>query len=171
MNIYLRKITFDDKEIIEDLKKEIENYDSDFEGFSILSTMTDYTEFYQKLIANETPTNKAYSPQFTYLAFNENNELVGISVLRSKLKGELTNYGGNVGYLVRPSERKKGYGSKILKESLIILKEKYNVNFVVLGCRMDNIASIKVIENNGGIYCNDFLEKNGNIYRRYTKKL
>lgn len=172
MNIYLRKITFNDKKIIENLKKEIEEYDYNFEGFSILKTLDDYNEFYNRLIKNETPTNKDYSPQFTYLAFNEDNLLIGVAVLRPELKGELPNYGGNVGYIIRPSERKKGYGNKILREALILLKEKYNVNFVVLGCNKNNIASSKVIENNGGIYSNDFFEDRDNqTYRKYIKNL
>lgn len=170
MYVLLRKVTYDDKRIIEDLKKEIESYDCDFEGFSILSNMSDYSSFYEKLIANESPVNENYSPQFTYLAFDKDNYLIGVSVLRTELKGELVNYGGNVGYLVRPSKRKQGYGSKILEGSLKLLKEKYNVNFVVLGCRVDNIGSSKVIENNGAVYSNDFFEqKNGMTFKKYTK--
>jgi len=172
VKISLRKITSDDKKNIEDLKQEIQNYDGDYEGFSILSNLQDYSEFYKMVISNEKPVNINYSPQFTYLAFDENNNLVGVTVLRTELKGELVNYGGNVGYLVRPSKRRRGYGSKILEESLKILKEKYNVDFVVLGCRIDNIGSSKVIENNGGIYSNNFFEeKNGKMFKKYTKKL
>ena len=172
MNIYLRKITFDDKEIIEDLKNEIEEYDSNFEGFNILKTLDNYNEFYNRVIANETPTNREYSPQYTYLAFNENNHLIGVAVLRPELKGELSNYGGNVGYLIRPSQRKKGYGNQILKASLKLLKEEYHINFVVLGCNVNNIASSKVIQNNGGIYSNDFFEsRDKQTYQKYTRNL
>ena len=162
----------EDKEIVEKLKKEIEDYDGNFEGFSILKTLDNYDEFYNRLVMNETPINVDYSPQFTYLAFNQDDYLIGVAVLRTELKGELFNYGGNVGYLVRPGERKKGYGSEILKESLILLKEKYNVNFVVLGCNKNNIGSSKVIENNGGVYSNDFFEiRDEQVYKKYTRNL
>ena len=130
MDIYLRKINYNDKEIIEDLKTEIEEYDNNFEGFSILKTLNYYNEFYDKLISNEKPINNNYSPQVTYLAFNQDNHLIGVAVLRTELKGELINYGGNVGYLVRPSERNKGYGKRILRESLNLLKE--NITLISL---------------------------------------
>jgi len=171
MKVVLRKITLNDKNIIEELKKEIEEYDSDFEGFSILKSMKDFENFYDKLISNETPNNKDYSPQYTYLAF-DNNDLVGVVVLRTELKGHLVNYGGNVGYIVRPSKRKKGYGSLILKEGLKILKEKFKVDYVVLGCRNNNIGSKKVIENNGASFVNEYYEElNGVTYNKYEKKL
>lgn len=167
----LRKITDNDKDIIVDLKKEIENYDNDFEGFSILKNMEDFYSFYLKLIDNENPSNENYSPQYTYLAF-EDNELVGVVVLRTQLKGDLVNYGGNVGFLVRPSKRQKGYGTLLLKEALSILKNNYHLDYVVLGCRVDNIASSKVIENNGAIYVSDYFEvKNGLTFKKYEKFL
>ena len=168
MSIYLKKISLEDKEIVEKLKKEIEDYDGNFEGFSILKTLDNYDEFYNRLVMNETPINVDYSPQFTYLAFNQDDYLIGVAVLRTELKGELFNYGGNVGYLVRPGERKKGYGSEILKESLILLKEKYNVNFVVLGCNKNNIGSSKVIINNGGKLIEEVIDPdNGELMQIY----
>lgn len=169
--IYLREICLEDEGLIINLKKEIESYDNDFEGFSILKDMNDFNCLYKKLEANKCPSDINYSPQITFLAFNEEDKLIGISNIRTKLIGELINYGGNVGYIVRPSERKKGYGSKILKESLEILK-KYGLKEVVLGCRIDNIASSKVIENNGGIFSNNYYEKKNNkTFKKYIKKI
>ena len=57
---------------------------------------------------------------------------------------------GNIGYGVRPSERRKGYATQMLKYALDVCKEK-NMDEVILGCYDYNIASNKTIKNNGGI--------------------
>ena len=171
MQIVLRKLELNDENIIIDLKKEIEDSDNDFEGFSILKSMDNFDDFYKKIISNENPVDKAYSPVFVYLAF-DNSELIGIVVLRTELKGNLVNYGGNVGYLVRPSKRKKGYGTLMLKEALKILKNEYKVDYVVLGCRVDNIGSAKVIEKNDATFVNTYYEaNNGLTYSKYEKTI
>ena len=59
-----------------------------------------------------------YSPQTTYFAFDEYNNIIGGCNIRHELKGNLINHGGNIGYLVRPSKRNLGYGSRILEEAL-----------------------------------------------------
>lgn len=39
---------------------------------------------------------------------------------------------------------------------------------VLVSCRSENIGSMKVIENNGGIYENDYFEEEtGKIFKRY----
>ena len=53
--------------------------------------------------------NFNYSPQTTFGVFDD-EKLVGGFVLRHTLKEALINHGGNIGYLVRPSE-KKGIGT------------------------------------------------------------
>ena len=44
--------------------------------------------------------------------------MVGGFVLRHTLKGALINHGRNIGYLVRPSKRKMGYGKILLSLAL-----------------------------------------------------
>lgn len=54
----------------------------------------------------------AYVPSVTYLAAREKDDrLVGIMDFRRRLNQNLLNYGGNIGYSVRPSERGKGYAA------------------------------------------------------------
>lgn len=69
-------------------------------------------------------------------------------------------WSGNFYYKIRKSERNKGYGTEILK---LGLKEFKNLGFkeVYGQSSKGNIASAKVIENNGGILIN---ESNGNRY-------
>ena len=107
-----------------------------------------------------------WSPQTTYGVF-DNDKLVGAFNIRHKLKEELINHGGNIGYQIRPIERRKGYGTKILYLALEKAKE-LDIKKVLVTCRIENIASSKVIENNGGVYENDYYyEAKNRTYKRY----
>ena len=61
----------------------------------------------------------------------------------------LRKHGGNIGYSIRPSERGKGYGTKMLKEMLKIAKG-CGLDKALLTVADDNIPSRRVVENNGG---------------------
>ena len=74
-------------------------------------------------------------------------------------------------YLIRPSKRRKGFGSLILKLALEKCK-KMGMNKVLVTCYEENKGSAKVIENNGGIYENSKVNKEENkTYRRYWIKI
>lgn len=88
----------------------------------------------------------------TYFVFNENDVLVGMTNIRHTLNDYLIESGsGHIGYSVRPSQRRLGYATEILKQSLEILKKEYNVNRAFVGCYKNNIGSKKTILNNGGV--------------------
>ena len=84
------------------------------------------------------------------LAFNDHNDLVGISDLRLGTNDFIKTYAGQIGYSVRPSQRGKGYASEILNLTLIEAV-KYGFSKILITCNEPNIASAKVIEKNGGI--------------------
>jgi predicted acetyltransferase len=85
----------------------------------------------------------------TYWFINNENVIIGTSRLRTELNEFFKTLGGNIGYDVRPTYRKKGYGTQILKITLEIAKEKGLKN-VLITCDDDNIGSYKIIEKNGG---------------------
>lgn len=167
--LILKEATINDKEKILEMKLEIENYDNNFEGLSNISQIDNYELFLEKLEKNKHQEliNPEYSPQTTYFAFDNDNNIVGGIIIRYLLKGTLINHGGNIGYLIRPSKRGMGYGKEMLSLALDKCKE-LNLNKVLVTCRDKNIGSKKVIEDNNGIYENDYFDKNnGNNYRRY----
>ena len=62
---------------------------------------------------------------------------------------------GHIGYGIRPNERNKKYGTKLLK--LLLLKcEEYGMNNVTVSCHKGNIASQKIILNNNGKFEKEF---------------
>jgi predicted acetyltransferase len=73
--------------------------------------------------------------------------------------------GGHIGYDIRPSMRRKGYGTEILKLSLPIAKQ-IGLNRVMLTCDDNNIASWKIMEKNGAVIDEKYDYK-GRYKRRY----
>jgi predicted acetyltransferase len=75
--------------------------------------------------------------------------ILGQVRLRHDLNDVLSVEGGHIGYDVRPSERRKGYGTAML--GLALEKARaIGLTRVMLTCDADNIASSRIIERNGG---------------------
>ncbi len=75
--------------------------------------------------------------------------LLGRTTIRQHLTPELEHEGGHIGYDIRPSERRKGYGAVFLKLTLEKAREM-GLKQVLLTCDTDNVGSAKIIEKNGG---------------------
>ena len=50
-----------------------------------------------------------------------------------------------------PESRRQGYATAILRQSLLIARDKCGLHRVLVTCDDDNIGSIRTIEKNGGI--------------------
>ena len=80
----------------------------------------------------------------------------------------LAMYGGHIGYGVRPSDRRKGFATKMLSLALAKCKE-LSLDEVLITCKKDNIGSAKAITNNGGILVDEIFSAEENcIFQRYT---
>ncbi len=163
-----REFTIDDKNEIIDMVNEIRQVDNNFEGFTNIKDADNYEEFLRELETNKHQEliKPEYSPQTTYGVFDD-ERLIGGFNLRHVIKGDLINYGGNIGYLIIPSERGKGYGTKLL--CLALEKAQIlGIKNVLVSCGVDNVGSNRVIENNGGIYENNYYEEStGKTFKRF----
>ena len=83
----------------------------------------------------------------------ENGEFVGRLNLRYELDSDLLKFGGHIGYEVRPSRRKQGYGTRMLQLGLEKAKAA-GIFKVLVTCDENNIGSKKIIEHNGGQFEN-----------------
>lgn len=93
--------------------------------------------------------------------------IVGCVRLRFGLTPDLENEGGHVGYDVRPSMRRRGYGTALLRLVLIEARAR-GIRRVRLTCDDDNFGSIKVIERNGGALAGCGVSKEtGRTVRQY----
>lgn len=95
----------------------------------------------------------------------DNGEFIGHTNIRHEIPGKLAERGGHIGYAIRPSKQKQGYGKKILELALIEAK-KLGLKKILLTCDDKNIASQKTIEANGGVLEN-IIELDGEMIRRY----
>lgn len=108
-------------------------------------------------------TNKAYEhgfvPSTLYFLIGQDKKIYGALHIRHELNNYLLNYGGHIGYGIRPSERKKGYATKMLSLSLSLpIIKKLEIKKVLVTCVKTNLASAKTIINNGGILENEVME-------------
>ncbi|MDY0404378.1 GNAT family N-acetyltransferase [Virgibacillus sp. 179-BFC.A HS] len=102
---------------------------------------------------------------------NEQDRVLAMVDIRHELGGNLYHVGGHIGYSVRPSERRKGYATRILAEALKKCKE-LGITRVLVTCNKDNnIGSAKTILNNGGVEDEAFVEEDGNVVRRFWIKV
>lgn len=98
----------------------------------------------------------------------DKGEFVGEISIRHSLTDSLLRYGGHIGYGVRYSKWKLGYGTKMLALALKKAKEM-GLDRVLITCDEDNSGSAKVIENNGGVLEN-IVENNVNGKQIHTKR-
>lgn len=130
-------------------------------------TLEDFADFIQMLDDYEKANvDKQYASQTAYFVVDENNRLIGGASIRHYLTVDGYNYGGHIGYGVRPSEREKGYGTEILKLALEEAK-RLKIYKALLVCLETNLGSNKVIQKCGGIFENKVKDADGSIINRY----
>ena len=111
---------------------------------------SDFEAYVQGLIrrAEGIGLPSGYVPD-TILWLVEGDEYIGCVRIRHMLNEHLLNVGGHIGYEIRPSSRRKGYGTKVLALALPEA-QKLGLGRVLLTCDETNVASRKIIEKNGG---------------------
>lgn len=132
-----------------------------------------YEDFLIK-IAKEECISKSTSktvPTSSFLLIKD-NQIIGHIFIHHMIDLDLLrSYEGHIGYGIRPVMRNKGYGTKMLGMALekcrdLALKE------VFISCDRENIASAKVIENNGGILLEEaYIPEENAIFRKYKIEL
>ena len=97
----------------------------------------------------------------------EAEKLVGVFSLKYELTEYLENFGGHIGYAVRPSERGRGLASQMLAQGLQVARN-CGMARVLCVCDEDNFASEKVIVKNGGVLENTLFDPEERVWvKRY----
>lgn len=104
-------------------------------------------------------------PHSTYWFVRDDDKILGAVNIRHWLNDYLKNIGGHIGYGIRPSERRKGYATEMLRKALGIISEM-GIKSVLVTCDKDNIASAKTIIKNGSVLHSEDLD-NGVVFQRY----
>lgn len=110
---------------------------------------------------------EGFVPNTTFWLVDRQSEVVGVSNLRHALTPRLRIDGGHIGYGIRPSQRRRGYGSSLLRATLAEARTM-GLGRVLLICDRDNRGSIEVILRNRGQFdSEEYLPDQGTAVRRY----
>ena len=101
-----------------------------------------------------------------FLLDEDQNRLLGAVNIRHYLNETLMKEGGHIGDGIRPSERRKGYATEMIRLALIECK-KLGIDRVLMICDKENIGSAKSIQKNGGVLECETADSNGVIQQRY----
>ena len=137
--------------------------------------MDNYDEWLKLLKSNSkketVQDNYAVTTQF-FGVRERDNKIVGMINIRHELANDfLRNYGGHIGYGVRPTERKKGYVTQMLAQALEYCKKELKLEKVMLGCYKENEPSRKTILKAGGVLEKELKTEEGKIAQVYWIKL
>ena len=126
-----------------------------------------------ELIAyGEHPPDHLAKPRATYVRrrvfwlIDETGRILGSSEVRERDTPFLIYEGGHIGYDIRPSERRKGYGTLILALTLQKAREM-GFKRVMLSCEPDYLPSVQVIVKNGGKLENTVISHRGTPKARH----
>lgn len=111
-----------------------------------------FEEFVRRLRAAATP-GAPMRPGFvpdTTLWWVEGDEYLGRLSVRHALNDWLHDYGGHIGYIVRPSARRQGHATAMLRAGLPVA-HALGIDPALLTCDLDNLASRRIIERAGGV--------------------
>jgi len=121
---------------------EIDKIAADFDGF--LADLTRQTGDF--ILPNGKTVSRV---PFDMCWLVDGETFIGETGIRYSLNGWLLQIGGHVGYGIRPSYRRRGFGTLILKLALKRLHAA-GIERALVTCYDHNIGSAKIIEANGG---------------------
>ena len=85
-----------------------------------------------------------------FLVETETGRLLGGISIRTRMEAARLYLDGHSGYGIRPSERRKGYASRMLNMALPMMWDR-GIDPVVITCAKSNIASAKTALSAGGV--------------------
>ena len=125
----------------------------------------DFDYYLEHLERKEAAEGKVPDSVF-FLLDTERDRLLGAVNIRHYLNDDLLREGGHIGDGIRPTERRKGYATEMIRLALTECR-KLGIRNVLMTCEKDNVGSARSIIKNGGVLENEFLNSDGEIEQRY----
>lgn len=129
-------------------------------GSEQLDRIDDFSQWLHMVTDNANPetVREGWVQTDTFFALNEKGRIVGIIDLRRSLNAFLRDF-GHCGYSVRPSERRKGIASEMLR-LLCEHAAACGMQELQLSVMRSNLASVRTIIKNGGVLQRSFTHEN-----------
>ena len=150
-----------EKQAIEYIK-EFYKYNSNINGVGGLYRYLDnYDAWLKKLEEDRTRkmTEEKVPAETYFLVRKRDKKIVGMINIRLQLNEKLKAFGGNIGYSIRPTERRKGYNKINLYLALQIC-QKHKIKEVMLDCDKYNLGSAKTMQALGGKLTKEYYDEN-----------
>ena len=149
---YLEMPSLERKNQIIDYVNEFALYNSETNGMGSLRKILEGYTFEQALEMCLRMQDEEYAKKLgrcqskTFLLIRENDDrIIGAINVRWNLPESMKQFGGNIGYGIRPTERRKGY-NKINLYLGLIEAQKLGLNLVMLDCDVNNLGSVKTMQ-------------------------
>lgn len=174
MALKLIKLTEEYKDeligMIEEWKADQEQNHTDCSPWAIFRNDCHDFDYYLEHLENKSTTGGWVPDSVFFLLDDERNRLLGAVNIRHYLTDALLKDGGHIGDGIRPSERRKGYATKMIH---LALEEcgKLGIDRVLMICNKDNIGSARSIIRNGGVLENEITGSDGSVLQRYWIQL
>ena len=153
-------------EMIDEWKLDQEINHTDKSPYVIFKNDYHDFDYYLDNLELKEPIPQGFVPDSTFFLLDEErNRLLGAVNIRHSLNDHLLKVGGHIGDGIRPSERRKGYATEMIRLALLECK-KLGIDRVLICCNSDNIGSKKSILNNGGTLENIVMDE-GKPMERY----
>ena len=166
----LRKVSPPDLDAVREYRAEFLTSGDSMDGCSNLRRFEDMNQWYDWICRAERPETcpPHWVPDTQYLGVRKSDgRIVGMLDIRHELNDACLQFFGNIGYSVRPSERRKGYAAEQLSLAMEICREM-GMDRILVTCYRDNLASAKTILRNGGCLENEVTDgRSGRVLQRY----
>lgn len=151
---------------IEAFRQEFIRYGGDHDGMMSLIRLGVDGWFKQIELCKKPETcPPVWVPTTQFICLRESDgKMVGAIQVRHCFNEFLEKYAGHIGYSVCPTERRKGYATKMLHDVLPYCKNELGLDRVLVCCLNDNEASRRTILKNGGVYESTVFEPQKQVY-------
>ena len=153
----LERPSFERKDEIIEYINEFVEYNSEINGTGGLDKIIEGYTFEQALERCLSMEDENYAKKInrcqskTFLLIREkDNRIVGTINVRWNLTEAMKRFGGNIGYGIRPTERRKGY-NKINLYLGMQEAQKLGLDRVMLDCDVNNLGSDRTLKALGGV--------------------
>ncbi len=171
-DVVLEKPTLEMKTQIQEMVEEItaNSPDKVYPGFANYNKYPTYEEWLDDVNKQAKGQNlpSDFVPALTYVMVRKSDKkIIGLINIRTRLNKRLQTWGGHLGFTIRPTERQKGFGKKMLALALKVCHRRH-IYKVLVTCDDSNEACCRLIESFKGDYSSLYGLANENVtIRRY----